>query len=144
MAHARQNVTVERPIDEVFAFLADGLNNQRWRPDVRDVHLQSGDGRAVDSVWAQTMNGPGGRRIQGDYRITRADPPARLDFEVVAGPARPVGSFALTETGPSTTEVSFTLDLLPAGLMRLMSGMIAKQVAKEADAIRNLPEAMAH
>ena len=142
MAHAREIVTVERPIGEVFAFLADGLNEPRWRPDVLEVHLRSGDGRAVDSVWAQTMKGPGGRSIPGDYRITRSDPPVRLDFEVVAGPARPVGSFALTEIGPTTTEVSFTLDLVPAGLMKLMSGMIAKQVAKEAAAIRDLPEAM--
>lgn len=136
-------MTVERPIGEVFAFLADGLNEPTWRPDVRDVRLQTGNGTAVGSVWAQTMNGPGGRKIQGDYRTTRSDPPVRLDFEVIAGPARPVGSFALTEVGPSSTAVSFTLDLVPTGLMRLMSGVIAKQVAKEAAAIRNLPAAMA-
>jgi uncharacterized protein YndB with AHSA1/START domain len=142
MAHARQTVTVEQPISDVFAFLADGLNESKWRPDVQDVRLRSGDGRSVGSVWAQTMRGPGGRRIQGDYRITNAEPPTRLDFEVVAGPARPVGSFVLAATGPSTTQVAFTLDLVPTGLMRLMGGMIAKQVTKEADAIRNLPEAM--
>lgn len=143
MAHARQTVIVDRPIGDVFDFLADGLNEPKWRPDVQNVRLVSGDGRSVGSVWAQTMRGPGGRRIRGDYRITRAEPPTRLDFEVVAGPARPVGSFALTGTGPSTTEVTFTLDLVPTGLMRLMSGVIAKQVTKEADAIRTVPGAMA-
>lgn len=143
MAHARQTVTVDRPIGDVFDFLADGLNEPRWRPDVQDVRLASGDGRSVGSVWAQTMRGPGGRRIKGDYRITGAERPTRLDFEVIAGPARPVGSFTLTADGPSRTEVTFTLDLVPTGLMRLMSGMIGKQVIKEADAIRNLPAAMA-
>ncbi|MDH2443507.1 SRPBCC family protein [Amnibacterium sp. CER49] len=143
MAHAQQTVTVERPIEDVFAFLADGMNEPRWRPDVRDVRLAAGDGASVGSVWAQTMSGPGGRPIQGDYRITRSERPGRLDFEVVAGPARPTGSFTLTATSPSTTQVTFTLDLVPTGLMRLLSGMIAKQVTKEADAIRNLPGAMA-
>lgn len=142
MAHARQTVTVDRPIGEVFDFLSDGFNEPKWRPDVQDVALRSGDGKSVGSVWAQTMRGPAGRAIQGDYRITRAEPPTRLDFEVVAGPARPVGSFELTATGPSTTQVAFTLDLVPAGLMRLLGSMIAKQVTKEADAIRNLPAAM--
>ncbi len=143
MAHARQTVTVDRPIGDVFDFLADGLNEPAWRPGVQQVRLESGDGRSVGSVWAQTMRGPGGRPIKGDYRITRAEPPTLLEFEVIAGPARPVGSFTLTAIGPSITEVAFTLDVVPTGLMRLMSGMIGKQVTKEADAIRNLPAAMA-
>jgi uncharacterized protein YndB with AHSA1/START domain len=144
MANARQTVTVEHPIDDVFAFLADGLNEPKWRPDVRKVRLSAGDGHSIGSVWSQTMRGPGGRPIQGDYRITQVERPTLLAFEVIAGPARPVGSFTLTATGPSTTEVSFTLDLVPTGLMRLMGTMISKQVSKEADAIRNLPAAMEH
>lgn len=140
MTHASRTVTVPKPIGEVFAFLADGMNEPRWRPDVTDVHLASGSG--VGAVWAQTMRGPAGRPIRGDYRITRQDEPTLIEFEVVAGPARPTGRFVLVERAPSSTEVTFTLDLVPKGLMRLMSRMIAKQVAKEADAILNVPSAM--
>jgi uncharacterized membrane protein len=143
MAHAKQTVTVPHPIGEVYDFLADGLNEPKWRPDVTDVHLASGTASSVGAVYAQTMKGPGGRPIKGDYRITRAEPPKRLDFEVIAGPARPTGSFELTELSPASTEVSFTLDLIPTGLMKLMSSMIAKQVESEAAAIRRVPEAMA-
>lgn len=142
MTHAARTVIVPRPATEVFAFLADGMNEKRWRPDVMSVHLASGSG--VGAVWAQTMRGPGGRRIRGDYRITRLAEPTLIEFEVVAGPARPTGRFALVAVDPSSTEVTFTLDLVPKGLMRLMSGMIAKQVAKEADAILNVPAAMEH
>lgn len=143
MAHAQHTVTVPRPIAEVFAFLADGLNDPKWRPDVIEVHLESGQASQVGAVYGQTMKGPGGRPIKGDYRITRAEAPTRLDFEVIAGPARPLGSFGLTATSPTSTEVSFTLDLTPTGLMKLMGGMIAKQVELEAAAIHRLPEAMA-
>ena len=86
--------------------------------------------------------GPGGRSIRGDYRITRLDEPSRIDFEVIAGPARPTGRFALVAVTPTSTEVTFTLDLVPRGLMRLLGPMIAKQVTKEADAIVNVPAAM--
>jgi len=142
MAHSEHTVTVPRPIGEVYAFLADGLNDPRWRPDVIEVHLASGASSQLGAVYAQTMKGPGGRPIAGDYRITRADVPTRLDFEVIAGPARPVGRFELTAITPSSTEVVFTLDLTPTGLMKLMGGMIAKQVQAEAAAIERLPEAM--
>jgi uncharacterized membrane protein len=143
MAHARHSVTVPRPISEVYAFLADGLNDSKWRPDLIEVHLESGTAGDVGAVYAQTMKGPGGRRIKGDSRITVATPPTRLEFEVIAGPARPLGSFELAKLSPTSTEVSFTLDLVPTGLMKLMSSMIDKQVESEAAAIMRLPEAMA-
>ena len=94
-------------------------------------------GSGVGAQYAQTMKGPGGRSIPGDYRITRYDEPTRLDFAVTAGPARPTGSFVLHETAPGSTEVTFTLDLEPRGLMVLMTPMINKQVRAEVANIDN-------
>jgi uncharacterized membrane protein len=140
MAHAQQAVVVRRPIAEVFAFLADGTNNPTWRPEVTEIRLVSGSG--VGAHYAQSMKGPGGRTIRGDYRVTRFDDPTRLDFEVTAGPARPLGSFELRGVDDSSTEVIFTLDLVPRGLMVLMTPMINRQVASEVANIRKLPRAM--
>jgi uncharacterized membrane protein len=143
MAHAEQTVTVDRPIAEVFAYLADGYNEPKWRPDVSNVRLASESSTGVGATWAQSMKGPGGRAIKGDYRFTAWKEPTRLDFEVIAGPARPLGSFVLAPLSNNSTSVTFTLDLTPKGLMVLMTGMINKQVATEAANILNLPTAMA-
>ena len=43
---------------------------------------------------------------------------------------------------PATTEVTFTMDLKPRGLMVLMTPMINKQVQSEVSNIKNLPTAM--
>ncbi len=142
MAHAVRIVIVNRPIAEVFAFLADGLNEPSWRPGVSNVRHIAGTGDGVGAEFAQTMKGPGGRSIPGDYRITRCDQPSRLDFQVTAGPARPTGVFELRETAPGTTEVTFTLDLTPRGLMVLMTPMINKQMRAEVANIANLPRAL--
>jgi hypothetical protein len=141
MAHAQHVVNVERPIAEVFAFLADGLNDPKWRPDVTSIEHVSGSG--AGARYAQTMKGPGGRSIRGDYTVTGYEQPTRYDFEVTAGPARPTGSFVLREMTPTTTEVTFTMDLKPRGLMVLMSPMINKQVRAEVSNIDNLGSAMA-
>ena len=143
MAHAEETVVVPREIDHVFAFLADGLNEPLWRPDVTTVSLTTPGNQELGAVWGQTMRGPGGRTIAGDYRITAYAPPTRLDFEVIAGPARPIGSFRLREVDATSTELTFVLDLVPQGLMRLMTPMINRQVASEARAIHNVPTAMA-
>src|SRR5713226_1946984 len=83
MPSATNTVTVQRPIDEVFQFLADGTNNPRWRPGVLDISPPAG-GPAVGAVYAQGMKGPRGKRIAGDYRITELSPSTRIAFEVVA------------------------------------------------------------
>ncbi|HYR62485.1 MAG TPA: SRPBCC family protein [Actinomycetota bacterium] len=141
MPSATNTVTVQRPIDEVFQFLADGTNNPRWRPGVLDISPPAG-GPAVGAVYAQGMKGPRGKRIAGDYRITELSPSTRIAFEVVAGPARPTGSFELSEPAPGATTVRFGLDLKPRGPMRLMSGMIARSMAEEVACLANLKEAL--
>jgi uncharacterized protein YndB with AHSA1/START domain len=140
MAHAAQTVTVNRPIAEVFAFLADATNDPSWRPQV--ISLTHVEGAGEGATFAQTMKGPGGRKINGAFRFTRYEEPNRIDFQVIAGPARPVGSFELREVAPATTEVTFTVDLKPLGLMVLITPLINKQVQAEVSNIKNLPKAM--
>ena len=70
--------------------------------------------------------------------MTGYEPPHRLEFAVTAGPARPTGRFQLAEAGPDRTTVTFSLDLRPSGLMRLMSGMVARQMRVEVDQLARL------
>ncbi len=130
MPHAEHTVAVSRPIDEVFAYLADGRNNAHWRSGVLEIERTSAaDGPGA--TYRQVLKGPGGRKIRGDYRVTAYEPPNRLDFDVIAGPARPTGRFQLTEPEPGRTVVHFALDLTPRGVMRLMTGMVSRQMQTE-------------
>jgi|SRR5579859_2312425 len=130
MPHAENTVTIDRPIEDVFAYLADGTNNPRWRSGVVSIEPVPGK-QGAGAAYRQKLRGPGGRSIDGDYRITTYQPPTLIEFEVTAGPARPTGRFALTEAGPGRTTVTFSLDLRPTGLMRLMSGMVDKTMRSE-------------
>src|SRR5262245_14039845 len=137
MPNAENSITIDRPIDEVFAYLADGTNNPRWRRGVLEIHRTSQTG-GQGATYRQVLKGPGGRRIDGDYRVTTHQPPHRLEFTVTAGPARPTGRFELAEAGPGRTNVTFALDLPATGPMRLMSGMIARQMRTEVDQLDRL------
>ncbi len=130
MPHAEHTVTIDRPIAQVFEYVADGSNNPRWRAGVLEINRTS-PANELGAEYRQVLAGPGGRRIAGDYRISEWEPPRRLEFTVIAGPARPVGRFDLTEVAPDRTQVTFTLALQPRGVMRLMTKMIAKQMRTE-------------
>ena len=82
MPDARHQVTIRRPASEVFAFIADGLNGPRWRSGITDIALVSGSG--VGATYKQGVKGPGGRRVDADYRITTYEPNSRLAFEAIA------------------------------------------------------------
>jgi uncharacterized membrane protein len=137
MPHAANTVTVERPIDDVFGYLADGTNNPRWRSGVLSIERTSAQ-EGAGATYRQKLRGPGGRPIDGDYRITAYQPSNLIEFQVTAGPARPTGRFVLTEAGPGRTTVTFSLDLQPTGIMRLMSRMIAKTMRSEVDQLARL------
>jgi uncharacterized protein YndB with AHSA1/START domain len=140
MPHAEHTVTVNRPPREIFDYLADGSHNRAWRAGVLEIERTSpADGEGA--TYRQVLAGPGGRRIDGDYRVTVFDPPRQLGFHVTAGPARPAGVFELTENPDHSTRVRFALDLQPAGLMKLMklmTPMIARQMRNEVAQLDNL------
>lgn len=137
MAHAENEITIDRPAAEVYAFLADGLNNPAWRRSVQSIALQSGTPGETGAVYSQTLTGPRGKSIQGDYRIIAADPGRALAFQVIAGPARPEGQYLLTESEGRTT-VRFILDLKPSGLMKVLDGLITKTMKSEVSQLKNL------
>jgi uncharacterized protein YndB with AHSA1/START domain len=137
MVDAQNTVTINAPQADVFAFLADGTNNPKWRTGVASINHAKGDG--VGAVYSQKVKGPGGREIDADYEITAYDPPRRLAFKAIAGPARPEGEFVLEPEGPST-RVTFKLWWEPKGLKRAMAPMVAKTMKSEVAALEKLKE----
>ncbi|GAC1369894.1 MAG: hypothetical protein NVSMB43_04870 [Pseudarthrobacter sp.] len=137
MAHAEHETTISRSPEDVYVFLADGLNNPAWRPGVQSISLKSGEPGAVGTIYSQTLTGPGGRPIEGDYEITTAEPGRLLAFQVVAGPARPAGAYHLSQASGGT-KVRFTLDLQPKGLMKVLGPMIERTMEKEVSQLAGL------
>jgi uncharacterized protein YndB with AHSA1/START domain len=119
MPGARREVTIRRPPGVVFGFIADGLNGPKWRPGIVDIAHVSGSG--VGATYRQGVKGPGGRRIDADYRVTAFEPDRRLAFEAIAGPVRPTGEYLLDQV-PDGTRLTFSLDAELSGIKKLLIG----------------------
>jgi len=141
MAFAENTVTITRPIQHVFDFLADGTNNPLWRPGVIEIRLLENPGK-VGATYAQKLKGPGGRAITGDYEVVAFEPPKRLAFRVTSGPARPQGTYELSEMGAGNTIVRFQLEVKVGGLKKLMEPMIKKTMESEVACLDNLKRVM--
>jgi uncharacterized membrane protein len=119
MPSAERTVSIRRPVDQVFRFLADGRTATQWRSGVIDVSKASGDG--VGAVYRQQVRGPGGRAIDADYEITAFEPDRLIGFRTIAGPVRPTGSFAFEAMGDATI-LTFKLDAELGGWKKLVMG----------------------
>ena len=135
MPEASNSVVVARPAGEVFAFLADGTNDRRWRAAVLDIRLKSGSGEGA--IYEQGVKGPFGRRIPADYQITGYEPDRRIEFRAIAGPVRPEGSYQL-EPVADGTRVTFSLRCSPTGFAKLMTPMVARTMRSEVSQLDRL------
>ena len=129
MPSAVRTVVIDRPVADVFAFVADGENAQKWRPGVLEVSRKSGDGRGT--IYRQIVKGPGGRKIDADYEVIEYQPPVYLAFRAIAGPVRPVGSYDL-RSQDGGTELTFRLSAEIGGWKNLvMGGAVQKTMDAE-------------
>lgn len=137
MAHAENTVEIAAPAVKVFNFLVDGSNNPKWRPNVIKVEPPAGP-PTVGTVYKQTLKGPGGSSIAGDYKIIDFDPNTTLAFEVIAGPAHPTGRFMIVPQ-TNSTRVTFFLDYPLSGLKKmLMNKAVTKTMHSEVGMLANL------
>jgi uncharacterized membrane protein len=137
---AERTISIRRPADQVFRFLADGRTATQWRSGVIDVSKVSGDG--VGSVYRQVVRGPGGRAVDADYEITALEQDRRIAFKTIAGPVRPQGEFALEPMGDATI-LTFTLEARLSGLKRLLlGGLVQSTMNAEMRALDQLQEVL--
>jgi uncharacterized protein YndB with AHSA1/START domain len=124
MAQASYSVTIARPVETVFASVADGERCPEWRPGV--LHIKRISGSGVGTRYTQGVAGPMGRRVAADYEVTVFDSPRRLEFQTTAGPVRPHGRYDL-EAVEVGTHLTFTLDAEFKGIRRLLTGSMVQR-----------------
>lgn len=135
MPKASSEIVINRPREEVFAFLADPENDPEWRSGVLDLTRVSGNG--IGARYAQGVKGPGGRRIAADIEITELTPGEAIGFQTVTGPVRPRGRYLLA-AADGGTRVRFELQADVKGLKRLLAPIVQKTMNSEVSQVDSL------
>jgi uncharacterized membrane protein len=126
---AANDITIARPVEQVFAFFANPENDTKWRPGLVKITHLSGEG--VGARYAQQMKGPGGAPIKAETEVTALDPLRRIEFITVKGFVQPRGRFLFSEADGGTN-VRFELEAELGGLKGLLMGaMVQKTMASE-------------
>ena len=115
---------IDRPIDEVFAFLADGENDPKFSSRVLEIAKTTDGPPGVGTVYASTVK-DGGIKFKREFRLTAFDPPTRIRWaETSTGPViTPEGGYDLAPAGDGDAA-----DLLQRARARQLHGQARRRL----------------
>ena len=128
-------IEIDRPVEEVFAFLADGENDPKFSPRVQKIAKTTDGPTAVGTVYASTVK-DAGMTTKREFRITEFEAPSRIRWAETSKnlvTARE-GGYDLTATPEGTTRLRLFNVLEGHGLGKLIAGLALGAARKDADA----------
>jgi len=141
MASFENTVTIRRPVEDVFAFLADFENVPAWNHAIVETRKVSHGPVGVGTTYRQTRSVP--RRREEGFEVTVFEPASRLEVHGEVGPFRARVRYALepTDTG---TRLTNAVELRASGLLGLVAPLATSRVrcavAANLDALRQVLE----
>ena len=142
MSSFRNEVVIERPAEDVFAYLADFENIPRWNYAIsRTVKLTPGPVRiGTEYEQMRAIPRPGTER----FTVVAMAAPARLEIDGQLGPFDARLAYKVQAVGPSRTllvnEASVALPGALSMLSPLLAHRVGSAVAANLDVLRALLE----
>jgi hypothetical protein len=101
------SAVVDRPIEEVFAFLADGTNDPKFRPRVKEIHKTTDDPIGVGTVFQSKVK-DAGVTTDRTFELTEFEAPTRIRWTERSKNmiTVPEGGYDLEALGDAKTKVT--------------------------------------
>jgi uncharacterized protein YndB with AHSA1/START domain len=127
-------VVVDRPIEEVFDFLADGENDPKFSPRVLEIAKTTDGPAGVGTVYASTVK-DAGVKTKREFRLTEFERPTRIRWTEISKNLvmAPEGGYDLAPAGEGKTQVTLFNVLEGRGLGKLIGPLALRGARKGAD-----------
>ena len=128
-----QSILIERPPDEVFAYLDDLEAHHEWQGQVQSANVLTEPPVRAGTEVEETRS-IGGREVRMRWRVTDHDPHSRRSaFETIESTMlKPSGAIEVAPAGEHS-EVTFSIEPNPVGFGRLLAPILRRQVGKQVD-----------
>ena len=134
MAGFTATVTIDKPIDEVFAFLADGENDPKFSPRVLEIRKTTDGPPGVGTVYESTVK-DAGMKSKRRFELTEFEAPTRIRWTERSKNliTVPDGGYDLAEESAGRTQLTVFNEFKGNGLGRLFVAPAAKAAQKDGD-----------
>jgi carbon monoxide dehydrogenase subunit G len=126
-------VVIERPIEEVFAFLADGENDKTFSPRVLEIAKTTDGPPGVGTIYASTVK-DAGVKTQREFKLTEFEAPTRIRWTELSknSVTVPTGGYDLAPAGAGT-QLTVSNEFEGHGIGKLLVGFALRSARKGAD-----------
>jgi hypothetical protein len=134
MAHSFSGSTViDRPIGEVFAFVADGTNDSKFSPRVLEIEKKTDGPVGVGTVYASTVK-DAGMKSQREFEITEFQEPTRIRWTELSKNSItvPTGGYDLEPSGEGT-KLTISNEFAGHGFGKVILPLALSAARKDAD-----------
>jgi carbon monoxide dehydrogenase subunit G len=136
MAHEFSgSALIDRPIDEVFAFLADGTNDPKFSPRVQEMRKTTDGPVAVGTVFESTVK-DAGMTTKRKFEVTAAEAPTRIRWSERSKNmvTVPEGGYDLEKVSDTQTKVTVHNAFAGHGFGKVIVGFALRAAIKDAPA----------
>jgi uncharacterized protein YndB with AHSA1/START domain len=124
---------IDRPIEEVFAFLSDGTNDPKFSPRVLEISKTTDGPTGVGTIYKSTVK-DAGVKTQREFKITEFEPPTKIRWTEVSKNlvTAPEGGYDLAPEGGGTRVTIYNV-LEGHGPGKLIAPLALRSARKGAD-----------
>ncbi len=127
-------IVIDRPIEEVFAFLADGENDKKFSPRVQEISKATDGPPGLGTVYRSTVK-DAGMTTKREFELTEFQQPTTIRWaerskNVVTAPE---GGYDLEPAGDAATRLTVFNVLEGHGFGKLIAPLALRSARKGAD-----------
>jgi carbon monoxide dehydrogenase subunit G len=136
MAHSWSGTTtINRPIDQVFAFLADGTNDTKFSPRVQKIEKLTDGPPGVGTVYSSTVK-DAGMKTSREFKLTEFEQPTKIRWTELTENmiTVPDGGYDLEPVGDGATRMTILNTFEGHGFGKVILPLALRGAKKDADA----------
>jgi len=139
----QESITINQPVEKIFAFLTDSRNITKWQPDIIEYRATV-EGPAQIGTQVTDVRTFLGRKMESVYEITAVEPNKRMCIKSISSPFPYQGNFLFEPESSSATKLTVDAEIEPKGFFKLVEwmliGALRKQLETELSVVKQVLE----
>jgi uncharacterized membrane protein len=132
MIKIENRVVINRPIDEVFEFMANSENDPQWQSSAQEVMKTSEGPTGVGTTYT-SVNRFLGRRLEATFEYTAYEPNKRVAGKATSGPILFQFENTFEPAAEGGTKVTVSSEGDAGGFFKLAEPVIARMLQRQVD-----------
>ena len=129
MVDVSSSILIERPVEDVFAYVTDVTNDPAWHTDVLEARKTTEGPPGVGTVWHAKFK-PSMGISEGDMQVVSFEPNREQVMRGDVGPMHPTLTYLL-EPVDAGTRFTRRVQISVSGWMKIMAPMMGLMLPKQ-------------